>query len=180
MNQRFAISCRLVVCGIFSVLALTAGCAKPVDHWRAFSPPGGRFSILLPGPAVEQIPKTTTGFEAKKYTIVSAMSNFSGLSVAYADQPDRSGFQADTNKIFDALREQARVDLRGQLLGEKQITLQGYPGRELRFLIADGHTVLQRIYLVNKRLYSLLIIAGSKGIDSPDAERFMNSFKVLP
>jgi hypothetical protein len=167
---------------VLAALFLMAGCNKPpapaLAGWKPFSP-DGKFTVLMPGVPVEQPPVTNSEFEAKKFSIRTAMSHVSGLAIAYADQPNRP-VQSDPNKIMDALREQAKVDLRGQLLSEKPITLQGYPGRELRLSIPDGYEALQRIYLVDKRLYSLIVIAGSKGLDSPEAKKFLDSFQVTP
>jgi hypothetical protein len=163
-------------------LLLISGCNKApgpaLAGWKPFSP-DGKFTVLMPGTPVEQPPVTNSEFEAKKFSIRTAMSHVSGLAIAYADQPNRP-VQTDPSKVLDALREQAKTDLRGQLLSEKAITLQGYPGRELRLAIPDGYEALQRIYLVDKRLYSLIVIAGSKGLDSPEAKKFLDSFQVTP
>ncbi|MBM3836024.1 MAG: hypothetical protein FJ403_22720 [Verrucomicrobia bacterium] len=180
--RRLACFSPSLVVAVLMIVAL--GCEPPQDslaNWKPFSPPGGKFTVLLPSTPVEQIPKTNTGLEAKKYHIVSTMSNISGLAIAYADQPGRVDVQIEPKKLFDSLRAQAEADLRGQLISESEITLQGrYPGRELKLAVPGGFTALQKTYLVNRRLYSLIVVAGSKGLDSPEAQKFFNSFQVLP
>lgn len=183
MNQRLFDFSRTVLCCLFVSLVLALGCGKPTTfaEWKPFSPPGGKFTVLMPGTPVEEVPKTNTGLEPKKYRIVTAMSNISSMAIAYADQPPQAGGPIDPKKLLDSLRDQAVSDLRGQLIHEQAVSVQGgYPGREWRMSVPGGFTALQRTYLVNRRLYSLIVIAGSKGLNSPEAARFLNSFQVYP
>ena len=150
-----------------------------VGTWKPFSPPGGKFTIVMPLNPVTEAPKTSTGYEAKTYRIVSAMSNLAGMAVGYSDQPSTAGFEKDPKKILDSVRNKAVEDLRGELIREKPITLKKYQGTEFEVTVRGGYTVKQRVYLANKRLYSLMVITGSKGLDSPEAKTFFDSFQIL-
>jgi hypothetical protein len=165
-----------------ALLLVEAGCSKPpavTASWKAFSPPGGKFRILLPSEPVKQTPQTNTGFEAVTYRIVTALSSIAGMAVGYADQPRNNSFETNISKLLDKLRDQALIDLRGTLISEKQVKLGNFPGREFRASVPGGFSVRERIFLVNNRLYSLMIIAGAQGLDSVEAETFFNSFEIL-
>lgn len=169
---------------VLAILVLGIGCGgsepkNTLAHWKTFSPPGGNFSVMMPADPVEEKPTTNTGYEAKTYRIISAMSNLAGLAVGYSDQRSDKAFEKDPNKVLEAVLKQAVSDLRGELISEKPIKLNIYPGREFMTSFKGGLTVRQRIYLVNKRIYSLMVIAGSKGLNSPEATTFFDSFRVL-
>ncbi|MBI4658120.1 MAG: hypothetical protein HY735_04585 [Verrucomicrobia bacterium] len=166
------------------VLAGSTGCdsrppANALAFWKPFSPPGGNFSVTMPPNPIVETPKTSTGFEAKTYRIVSAMSNLAGLAVSYSDQPPTASFQKDAKKVLDSVKKQAVSDLRGELISEKAISHKGYPGIEFQASVKGGFTVRQRIFLANRRLYSLMVIAGSRGLESPEAKTFFDSFQIL-
>ena len=186
MNQMINAMFRSACCGgaVVSILLSGIGCdgtapKNALATWKTFSPPGGNFSVMMPPNPVEDVPKTKTAYEAKTYHIVSAMSNLAGLAVGYSDQPSDKAFEKDPKKVLDAVLKQAVSDQRGELISEKPITIKNYPGREFAASVKGGLTVRQRIYLVNKRIYSLMIITGSKGLDSPEARTFFDSFQIL-
>ncbi|MBI2947152.1 MAG: hypothetical protein HYY23_05865 [Verrucomicrobia bacterium] len=186
MNPILKAIFRFTHCGVavVSLLLLGTGCGaktpkNALAYWKTFSPPGGNFSITMPPNPVEESPKTSTGFEAKTYRIVSAMSILAGLAVGYSDPPANAAVLKDPKKILDAVQKQALSDLRGELISEKPITHKNYPGREFLASVKGGYTVRQRIFLANKRMYSLMVIAGSKGLESPEAQTFFDSFQIL-
>lgn len=166
------------------VILMWSGCQRPEQpstaNWKTFSPPGGRFSVLLPSDPVKQDQKNNSGYEAVSYRIVTALSNVAAMAVGYSDQPQGASFESDPNVILDKVRDQSVTDLNGKVISETAIKLGQYPGRELRVSIPGGYTVRQRIFVANRRLYSLMITAGSRGIDSKEAETFFGSFKILP
>jgi len=167
-----------------AAFGLAAGCGErdpknALAYWKPFSPPDGNFSVTMPPNPIKDEPKTSTGFESKTYRIVSAMSNLAGLAVSYSDQPPNAAVLKDPNKILDAVQKQALSDLRGELISEKPIKHKNYPGREFLASVKGGFTVRQRIFLANKRMYSLMVIAGSKGLESPEAKTFFDSFQIL-
>ena len=160
------------------------GCNEPslanaLANWKPFSPPGGNFVVTMPPNPVEEKPKQVTGYEETKYRIVSAMSNLAGLAIGYSDQPSAGVFQKDPNKILDAVMKAAVESRAGELISQKPIKLKSYPGREFTFSVKGGFTERHRIYVANKRLYSLMIITGSKGLDSPEATTFFDSFDIV-
>ena len=167
-----------------SILLSGAGCNDPslanaLSNWKPFSPKGGNFVVTMPPNPVEEKPKNITGYEETKYRIVSAMSNVAGLAIGYSDQPQTGVFQKDPNKILDAVMKTAVESRAGELISQKPIKLKSYPGREFTFSVKGGLTERHRVYVANKRLYSLMVITGSKGLDSPEAKTFFDSFDIV-
>ena len=167
-----------------SILLSGVGCNEPspanaLSNWKPFSPPGGNFVVTMPPNPVEEKPQNITGYEETKYRIVSAMSNLAGLAIGYSDQPNTGVFQKEPNKILDAVMKTAIESRAGELISQTPIKLKKYPGREFTFSVKGGFTERHRIYVANKRLYSLMVITGSKGLNSPEATTFFDSFDIL-
>ncbi len=68
----------------------------------------------------------------------------------------------------------------GQLLGSRDITLQGYPAREFQVRTGTGGLFLSRAIVARGRMYQVDIATTNSTGDLPGAERFFNSFKLLP
>ena len=163
------------------LLAMLTGCSNDnsgfnLSNWIRFSPPNAGFSVLLPSQPVED--KPSEGSASKKYRIITAMSEIAALAISYADQPNNAGFETDPMKILNAVANQAVEEQRGELLQKTNLKIQNYPGIGLRILIKGGFFVRQQIFLVNRRLISLMVTAGSKGLDSAEAEKFFGSFRL--
>lgn len=87
--------------------------------------------------------------------------------------------------LFNQLRDVLFAVEKGQrLLNDQPLSIDGYPGRELEIEKADQSgrvrgVVRVRIYLVNQRMYYLQVVSSPELVHSPEAERFLNSFKRL-
>lgn len=66
----------------------------------------------------------------------------------------------------------------GQLISEKEISFGKYPGKELRWIAANGATVIGRNYLVNDMGY-LLTAGFVDGKSEKEALEVLDSFNLL-
>lgn len=66
----------------------------------------------------------------------------------------------------------------GELISEKEISFGKYPGRELRWIAANGVTAIGRNYLVNDMGY-LLTAGFVDGKSEKEALEVLDSFKLL-
>jgi hypothetical protein len=161
---------------IFATASLTVGCNKPkaisASLWREYTSPEGRFSVLLPG---EPTPSEVAGgFKGVKATIPEPLINF---VVYYSDSPTKPNPQ----KYFDNFKNEImpKEFARAKLVREADIQINGNPGHEFILLMTDTNGFLfRRIYFVGNRLY-ILSVAGSGWKDqTPDSQKFFDSFKV--
>jgi hypothetical protein len=151
-------------------------------EWIKFTSPEGRFSILL-----QHEPK----FETVNATDTSGITNY-----RYSDLESGYGFiceyfdVASTGAVQDFLDVTRDGIIRGAgatKVGEEKISLNSYPGRELQmsFKVNEGTEIAARtrIYLVNKRLYSLTFL-HVKSMDallaSDLGKKFFSSFELKP
>ncbi|MDQ6787518.1 MAG: hypothetical protein M3033_11985 [Acidobacteriota bacterium] len=103
-------------------------------------------------------------FEKTVYTVLYSAVDKNNLSHAFDEM--NSG-------VLKGIGRQG-----GQLISEKEISFGKYPGKEIRWIAADGVTVIGRNYLVNDMGY--LVTAGFvDGKSEKEALEVLDSFKLL-
>lgn len=178
-----------------ALLLTAAGCNKPSSGeqssssadaaaaapWKEFSSPEGRFSVLMRGnPKQEksQIDKPEGKIETVSY--LTSTPEGRAYSVAYSDYPEAWVKTKSPADLLDGARDGAVNRIRGELLSEQKINIQGAPAREL-FIIGMGEalTVRARLLTIDGRLYVLqaLTVGPLHNVPDPDADRFFDSFR---
>jgi hypothetical protein len=176
----------LVIVALAAVLQTGAG-AKSAG--KVYQSEKGAFSIALPAAPTEQRREAKFGGHRLRLVVVSARRGGTTFSVAHGDFETVPG--DDPEKALDAARDEYVASLKGQLLDEQKITLEGkrggpsYPGRELRVeagksLVAGGAVAQARLYLVGQRLYEVAALVPKKrpGTTPADVEKVMTSFRL--
>ena len=143
--------------------------------WKEFSPPNGRFTATFPGTPKLQT-KQAMGQPIQLYILELGWGGQFAYSVAYND------LSVDAEAmVAKAVLEGAARGLGGNIKSQKDIRLQGHPGKEVVVeMQQDGVTMVltNRIYVVKNRLYQVLV-AGVKGKEPPASfTRFLDSFKL--
>lgn len=88
--------------------------------------------------------------------------------------------QALIRGLFDGAVKGAVNNVKGKLLSQKDISFEGYPGREMKIDFQDGLAIIRmRIYMVNTWMYTLQTITYTGKDENKSIYRFMDSFKLL-
>jgi len=152
--------------------------SSPINNWINYKSPEGRYSVRFPSEPKLSSQETTNsaGLKLNQYMANSGNSQLF-CQVGYFDFP--AGFD------FDKARDGIVERLKGTLLGETTISLQGYLGRELRISAkeSDGseYLVRARIYAVQSRAYFVQFITARSNTNASLAEvgtRYLDSFSV--
>jgi hypothetical protein len=101
--------------------------------------------------------------------------------ISYADYPSEPSDAAQYEKVLDGMRNGLLKGLEVHLLLETKITLQGHPGREWRAMKMAGNVEVifnWKVYLVGRRLYQMVAATTKADAESPDVQRFFNSFQI--
>lgn len=163
-----------------AVLVLASGCHHKTE-WQTFSPPGGNFSVLMPGtPADKSHPQNTAAGVVTSHLYIYT-SKDAAYAVSYIDRPAARD-AGDTEKWLDTVRDAEVAKSGGKLLAAASLKLSnGAPGREIQVTLSQGdgkHAMRDRLYLVDHRLYQVLIVLPQDELDAADTEKFLDSFKV--
>jgi hypothetical protein len=148
-------------------------------EWKEFHSDEGKFSILMPG---EEISDTTPdksemyeGVESKKMYMSIHEKNV--FMVGYADFKN-DVTQIPSSKLLDSALQAMLKDGK-KLLSQQNINLGAYPGREIKLWDQkEGMTLTGRIFIVNQRLY-MLLVAGNENPQVSDVTKFFGSFQLM-
>ena len=164
---------------VFLAVFLFVGCTttqKPAEL-KNFTSEDGRFSILLP-----DTPKFEThnlssavGPVVSKSYIVDDLDMSYG--VTYTDYPSDVVERTDPQKMLDGARDGGISNSHGELVTEKNISLNGYPGREMTISVRDI-AVRSRVYIVKNRLYSVLASGPIAQLYLEPAVSILDSFNL--
>ena len=165
-----------------AVLALLVtfivGADKP--KWAAFASPEGRFEILMPGEVKQFTVEVENEFGPGVLHMNVATTGEGAMLVAnWVDYPP--DLAADLpEQLLDGSREGALDNLGGKLISEKEIKLGRHSGREILIEVPKQDRLFRvRVYLVGNRLYQTVVFGPPKFVKSKEAERYLNSFKLL-
>lgn len=151
-----------------------------------FSPPGAGFSVLLPGKPKTEIQELDT--EIGKLTnhmyLVDAPGVFYG--VMYAEFPAPVTDPEVAKGMFDNARNMAVAAVHGVVKSEADITLSGYPGRELLVSMpGDSGLLRARLYMVKQFFYqAITLTAPEKNAEilklrEAEVKKFFDSFTLV-
>ncbi len=169
----------LLLMALLLVLWLAGCTAKPQE----FKSEAGGFSVMTPTPLQEEAKTLET--EAGKIDLHLFAGQLDDIAyvIGYSDYPPEAAPPGYAEKMLDGARNGSVGNTQGRLVSETNITLAGYPGRELvietRGEDSPPTIIKGRLFMVKNRLYQVTAVAprgkaGDKVIDD-----FLQSFKLL-
>ncbi len=168
----------LFVFALLVILLGLGGCDEAVE-WQSFESEDGRFSVSFPGTPEEQVESVTTAIGTIETQFFVVTQKDMAYSVNLADYPPEVIAAEDIQQMLDGARDGAVSNVNGELLEEKELVLNGHPGREFKVKVEDEDIVVRaRIYLVNERLYVVQALSTERLASSEDIEKFLDSFQL--
>jgi len=165
---------------IAALVLLIGGSAAAQSPMQAFSPPGGRFSIMMPGtPQSSRNPiKQTNGDTTTAYKFWVEVDGGAGVyMVMYNDDPTP---QSSPQGRLMASRDGVVKSAKATLLSDRITNLNGVPGRIYSMRgTEDGYNWDVASYYQDRRLYQILALSPP-GKTAEYRDAYMNSFRILP
>lgn len=101
------------------------------------------------------------------------------ISSIYPDSVVNSSKKEKLPGFFRSSIDGAVKNVNGKLISEKEIVLDGFPGRELKVDYGNGLAIISmRIYLVQNRAYFIQTISETGKEGNENALRFQHSFRL--
>ncbi|MCA8982756.1 MAG: hypothetical protein KDA76_03270 [Planctomycetaceae bacterium] len=158
--------------------------------WEKLIEEKGNFSISMPGPPSKQEDdvETRVGVIHAVFYVASIDDGKVEYAAAFSDYPKNFIATADVSKVLQGVRDGSLKTHAGVLTSETKLKLENrYPGLEVTFKgFLDGNRKKPmkghvRIYLVNTRLYQLIVLSETNGneVANEDIGRFLYSFERL-
>jgi len=146
------------------------------DPWKEFTSEEGGFSVLMPGEPTYSVQPAPTAQGSVQIHMYLLEHGVMAYGVMYNDV---LGEIIDVQKFLDERRDAAVKTVSGSQVTEKSISIEGQPGREIKFNTADNIQYTGRLYLVDGRLYQVIATAPA-GVNADAATaKLMDSFKIL-
>jgi len=123
-----------------------------LKDWKELSPKGDGFRVLMPDKPEKKTATVETPQGDVKITLYTIARKKTFFMVLRSDLPPEVDVK-DVKKLLDDARDQGVKNSRGKLTSEKEIELDGNPGREMILDLPDsrvkgGGIYKSRIYLV--------------------------------
>jgi hypothetical protein len=171
-----------VTFALITSFALTAAQDAEPLSLKKYKSEDGNFSIELPGvPKAQRVPVNPENEKgAKQVQYVYGVDDGAYL-VSYQDNPNLE--EADEKAQAEALKtaQESLGKTFGKLLSEKPIKLlDKYPGREFEYEIpGQKGRYRSRMYMVDGRLYQVIVVGAEAFASSKTAEAVLDSFALL-
>lgn len=165
----------LKLAALFSLALVVCGFTQA--DWPTFKSTEENFTISMPGEPKQERTSGRSPF-GNGHHIYSLESNGVGYTVSNSAFENPPAQPKDIKLILDLARDMVLMVTSGKLLDEKDISVDRFPGREVR--IEKGKKIWTlRAYIVKGRMYQLMTTEPKAKERNPDTEKFFNSFKLL-
>jgi hypothetical protein len=147
--------------------------------WKKFTSAEGSFSVLMPKkPKTENESVVANGITMETHRFSAWNRTNAQFTVAYVDAPVIPTADTSERMLDRQLQSLTHGDAQ-RILFSETLTVNGYPARTYRVLTEEGLQADQRLYLVKRRLYILLVV-HDKGANEDDVQKFFDSFTFEP
>jgi len=162
----------------FFVAILLPGCTQ--GPWEEFTSEKGDFTVLFPGK-----PKGSTDFQnigpgasmsTTSYTVAPILKWFGARYTVASTKVFASNIQWDDDAAIRGGR-QGIINEGGKIVGERDVEVSGYNGREFEVTIKDQKSTL-RMFRVENELYVLEVVRWKRKDVSSEMEKFFDSFQL--
>ena len=162
----------------------SGGAEHSLNGWKEFTSEEGRFSVSLPGVPKEIVREIESPF-GKAQGHYFNLSTFADFGFSYTNLPVDIENPETAKKLLDHTRDSMLVRFKGKLLEEKDIILDGHPGRFFKIELASGDIARHKVFIVGSRTYQVVFISKGRGVPSTilgfhesAATKFLNSCKL--
>lgn len=167
---------------LVGVVLISTACDRNQLSMEVFSSEVGQFTIATPAPFEETQQSVETPVGPVEIYTYTAETEQSAYVVAFSDYPQPMVEQSEPEMLLNSSRDGAINNLGGTLVSEEAISIEGYPGRSL-VISADtanneATIINSRLYLVNNRLYQILVVSPENQEGKKVVQTFLESFEL--
>jgi predicted small lipoprotein YifL len=143
------------------------------EDWQEYVSENGNFSVMFPSGELREE-------EGRDLNMVGIDMDDAGYVVMYGDVPGADMLKPEA--VFDLTQEGMLQDGESELVSSEDIMLGDYPGRQIRIDGKTGDkqaTFNTRVYIVEGRLYQVMVVMPTDKLAMEDIEAFWSSFQLL-
>jgi len=165
----------------FSALLFLQAPETPLRDWKEFSPEGGGFRVKMPGAPSKTTRTIETPSGDVKMTYYAIEREKTVFMVMRSDLPPDT-VAKDPKKVLDEARDNGVRNSGGTLREEKEIKLDGKPGREMLLdlppsKVKGGGIYRSRVYLIGRTHFQVMTMAPKSRENAVETKAFLDSFR---
>lgn len=142
------------------------------EKWFKYSSTSGDFIAQMPvEPRITEQALTIDDVQVVN-NVALALTQFAVFAVSYADLPPNI---SGSKNLLDRVRKGVLDGISGKLKSNSNISHKRYPGREFH-ATAESGLYTSRIFLVNNRLYQLVVVGVPGRVSDDEVRWFLSSF----
>ncbi len=150
---------------------------EPSDGWQTLSSDAGKFRIRMPGMPKEETSDLGDGIKIHQFLLdkgeYAYIVSYNGIA---SGPPNPEAITGLLNKGRDTMV----ASLKGKLVEEKSISLNGNSGKAIRVSMPDKTgTAYVRGYIVGDQYYQVMLIGSNKSLDGANGDRYFASFALV-
>lgn len=147
--------------------------------WKEFSSAEGNFAVLMPGtPSYEKKNTATALGPIDMHMFTLNIGRDAAYLVMYSDYPEIVT-RAKPDALLDGGRDGALANTKGKLIGEQNMSLDGFPGREIVIEVPGKGLLKLRVFLVGRRMFQVMAVGTKEMIEHEDTAKYLTSFRLL-
>ena len=144
-------------------------------RWEKFTAQDGSFSVFMPTkPKAENRSVAVNGVKMESYSFSAWSRSGAEFTLSYTDAPMPPSAAAGEKMLDAQLQNLTQGDERRMIAAEK-LNVNGYSARKYQGITEDGSEADEKLFIVGRRLYILLVM-HDKGKASSDVTKFFDSF----
>jgi hypothetical protein len=149
--------------------------------WKPFSSKDGGFTVLMPGQPTQENRTVKTEVGSIPVQAFSVLRRGEALyAVAYSDFPGNFPQNPrDIDRLLAQVASGFAQGAKGRLVSQQTIGLGNFPGREIRLQLDRGLIARGRLFVVNSRLYQVIVVTGQERNLTKSIEGFFKSFRLI-
>lgn len=159
-----------------------------VSPWKEYKSVEGKFQVLTPGDFDKAVDTVRTDLGKLAYHILvynNTQKNAENLfyMITFCDYPPgtiHSDSTALLKDFFDASIDQAASSVKGEVMYQSDVSLQGYPGKVWRInYLRDQAVIKTKAFMVGNRFYTIQTVTLKDMAMNAASERFFDSFLIF-
>ena len=144
-------------------------------RWQRFTAQDGSFNVFMPKkPKAESQSVTVNGVKVESHSFSAWSRSGAEFTFSYADAPFPPSAAAGEKMLDAQLQTLTKGDERRMIAAEK-LNVNGCSARKYKGITEDGSEADEKLFLVGRRLYILLVV-HDKGEASSEVTKFFDSF----
>lgn len=155
------------------------------NTWQPHQLGNRAFEVLVPGEPEEQVQNITTAsgvltMHMYAYESPQGAENlvYMAMYVDYPPEQVSSDYKDKVPEFFRNAVNGAVNNVKGTLLSEKDVEINGYPGKQTQIVYQNGVIIINMLqYLVGSRTYILQVITLKEKQGNKSITKFFESFK---